>query len=321
VLLVSACENNKNRWSAVDISDSTTFDVHIKRYEESLFSLSQNDFYDSIHSLVKDYKVFLGVDMMDSSRINQLYDYVFDPLMQEIYLKCIEVYPNLKNLENKFSLAFQYYKYYFPAARIPEVYTYISGLDIQYPIGFSDSSLIIAIDDYLGPAFQPYKQLGLPVYQINMFREEFIVRDCFEEIADAYMYGIRPGNTFIDHMIYEGKRLYFLDCMLPFENDEIKILYTPEQLKWCKASESQLWEFILDNEFLYTPELQIINKFFQDGPFTRGFQDSPPRLGAYMGWQIVRSYMNRNKEISIIDLIQNQDSQDILSSSGYKPPR
>jgi hypothetical protein len=135
------------------------------------------------------------------------------------------------------------------------------------------------------------------------------------------LYGYEQGETFLDRMILNGKILYFLDAMLPFEEDEIKISYTNEQLDWCHSHEANLWQFFIENELLYETEITLINKFFNDGPFTRGFEGSPARLGSWMGWQIVRAYMNQNPEISLQQLLDETNSQKILSGSDYKPKK
>ena len=57
-----------------------------------------------------------------------------------------------------------------------------------------------------------------------------------------------------------------------------------------------------------------------EGPFTAEVtQDSPGRLGLWVGWQIVKSYMHHNQDITIHDLINEGDAQKILEQSFYKP--
>jgi uncharacterized protein YjaZ len=59
--------------------------------------------------------------------------------------------------------------------------------------------------------------------------------------------------------------------------------------------------------------------FMVDGPFTSSFsQESPARTGAWLGWQIVKAYMKKNN-VSLKQLLDNVDSQEILEKSGYKP--
>jgi hypothetical protein len=62
------------------------------------------------------------------------------------------------------------------------------------------------------------------------------------------------------------------------------------------------------------------NKLMQDGPFTKGFDaEAPARLGEWIGWQIVSAYMDKNRKVTLKQLLQNNDSQLILNQSGYKP--
>ena len=58
-----------------------------------------------------------------------------------------------------------------------------------------------------------------------------------------------------------------------------------------------------------------------DGPYTPSFEEaSPARTGAYVGWQIVRAYMTKNK-VKVKELFMTKDSQMILNNSKYKPKK
>ena len=46
---------------------------------------------------------------------------------------------------------------------------------------------------------------------------------------------------------------------------------------------------------------------------------APGRTANYMGWQIVKKYMNRNPETTMQDLIAYTDAQKLLEESKYKP--
>jgi len=63
-------------------------------------------------------------------------------------------------------------------------------------------------------------------------------------------------------------------------------------------------------------------KWFEFAPFTNAEnipQDSPPQLGIYMGWQIVKAYMEDHPELSPADLLKEADAQKILKA--YKPKK
>jgi hypothetical protein len=76
------------------------------------------------------------------------------------------------------------------------------------------------------------------------------------------------------------------------------------------------------NKDLYTTDMFVINKYLDDGPFTnaKGIpQDSPPRLGEWIGWQIVRKYAGQLELKDMHLLFENTNAQEFLTKSEYKP--
>ena len=63
-----------------------------------------------------------------------------------------------------------------------------------------------------------------------------------------------------------------------------------------------------------------INKYLNPAPSSPGMPPESPGMTAnYIGWQIVKSYMNKFPETTIPDLIGNQNSQDFLEMARYRP--
>jgi hypothetical protein len=57
-----------------------------------------------------------------------------------------------------------------------------------------------------------------------------------------------------------------------------------------------------------------------DAPFTSPVsQESPGRLGTFIGWQIVKGYMEKNDKLGLKDLMNEENFQKILENSGYRP--
>ena len=81
-----------------------------------------------------------------------------------------------------------------------------------------------------------------------------------------------------------------------------------------------MWGFLIKNKLMYSTETEVISKFTAEGPFTTGFvKESPGRTGVWIGWQIVRKYMDDNPNISLQQLMNEKDPQMILAKSKYKP--
>ena len=71
---------------------------------------------------------------------------------------------------------------------------------------------------------------------------------------------------------------------------------------------------------IFSTDLMTMNKYINDAPFTSTIsQESPGRLGIWVGWQIVNEYMKKNSDISLKELIQSTDYQNILTQSEYNP--
>jgi hypothetical protein len=202
------------------------------------------------------------------------------------------------------------------------VYTYVSGLLYESPVAYLDSILIIGLDMFLGWDFEPYRAAGIPVYISKRMEPQYIVPECARQIVMANFPETDVRKTFLDIMIYHGKVLYAMDLYLPGTADSIKIGYTRDQMKWAEENEFSVWRLFIDREMLYRTEAFMINRFIQDGPFTTGLPEgSPAMLGRYIGWQIVRKYMDKNPGPSLQELLNETDYQLILSRSGYKPKR
>ncbi len=294
----------------------------IFRYEKDLFSLNVNKFSDELKILQKKYPFFLEGNIEDPKNQKQLYDFITDPLTKEIYQTTMKKFPDISNIKADFDDAFSYYAYYYPNNKIPIVYTYVSSLDYQLPIKYLDSIMIIALDMYLGADCKYYSQLGAPAYITSRYSKEYIVADCIKEMAFTNMQFENAKVTLLDQMITEGKRLYFAESMLPETNDTILIGYPLLKLEWAKKNEANIWGYIIQNNLLFTTDSKKIMKFMGEAPFTSFFQkDSPGRIGAWVGWQIVRAYMNNNANSKLQDMLNEKNAQKILNISKYKPKK
>lgn len=315
------CNRNQEEKNLTELKD-TTVQISIKRYEKSLFNLKKEDLQNELKKIKPDYSFFLEGDLDDQNNIEQIRSYLNDPQMIENFTASQEKFANVTNLEKQLSSSLTYFKYYFPDKKIPGVYTYICGMDYEHPVIYADSVLLIALDMYLGSGYPLYQALALPLFIRKTMSEEYIVRDCMMAMAEYYCYQEMKDATCLDQMIYEGKKHYFIDAMMPEINDTIKFKYSKKQLDWCYQNEAQMWAFFIDNKLLYSKDDLSYKKFFNEAPFTTSFsKNSPPRTGSWIGWRIVSAYMKKTKATNLNELIRNNNSQEILTLSGYKPKR
>lgn len=302
-----------------DISKIEMEPVKVHRYEKALFSINPDSLQIGVKAIASEFPVFLEADLDDPQNIFQLYEFITDPLNQQLYKEVVLEYPDLSELEEELTKALKYFIYYFPDKPVTTFYTYVSGLVFEQPVQIFNGNMIIALDMYLGSELEAYRKMRMPVYQIERMNRDHIVKDAMK---DFYYYHFleRPAGDFLSRMINRGKQLYFLDLVLPETPDHIKIGYRQEQINWCFNNEANLWGFMIQNDILYKNDTPLIRKFFIDGPFTSDFtSESPARLGEWMGWMIVRAFMENNPDTTFDQLVNDLDARTILNNSGYKP--
>jgi len=314
-----SCQQDSGRLN-VDVSDISIRAVKIKRYGKALFAIDKGNLKEKLKNLQSDFGVFLNGNLNDTLNLIRIEDFISDPMLINSAAECEKVFPDLDFLEKELSKAFQHYKYYFPHQKIPAVYTYVSGFDYEYPVQYFDNSLIIALDMYLGSGYKEYLKLGLPAYRIRNFNRAHISRDCMDALGSNMIDPSKVKGTLLDAMINKGKNLYFINAMIPDLNDSILLNYSSNQISWVNKNESNIWAFFIENNLLYSVDPEAMNKFIVDAPFTSYFgNESAPRTGWWIGYKIIKSFMNNCQDVSIAELMEMYDSQAILNKSGYKP--
>lgn len=324
--LVVSCKKNQYRIS----TSGSEVTVKIERLEKDLFTINPGSIIDSVGYLKKKYGSFLNIfsyfvnigTTADSSWSDGLAGFCTDKQNNEVFGSVESVFPSVDNIGKDLSIAFSRYRYYFPSKPIPSVYTCITGFN--YSILTGDSVLGISLDRYLGAECKYYRQLGLYNYQAAKMTPLNILSDCIygwgskEWDFDEIDY---PNDNVLTSMIHEGKLLYFVKCMLPSTADELIFGFSELQLKFCRNNEGSMWEHLVENNLLFNSEMLTIKKLTGEAPYTSYFSsESPGRAAVWIGFRIVESYMSRNRDITLEEMMKENDVQAILEKAKYHPP-
>ena len=331
VLGLSSCGCNRDkeddfgREVSQDQLDSlSNIKVSIIRYEKDLFSIPPDSLKEKLLQCKDKYKGFYSAEVLeDANEMLRIKQYIADPMIQSLYREVMKQYPSVAWLEKDLTNMFRRIKVLMPDWKVPVVYTYVSGGDISYPVKYANDQVIIALDLFLGHNYPVYQMWSLPVYITNRMTKEYVVLSTATEIGRAYVdrYAGR-GKSMLEQMIYGGKLLYFTDVAVPDALDWVRVGYTTQQLAWAERNQGNVWSFFIEKKLLHTTEMKDINKFIGEAPFTSSFsKNSAPRIGRYIGWQIVRAYMAKNKDVTVPELLKNKNAQEILNKSGYKPKK
>ena len=75
------------------------------------------------------------------------------------------------------------------------------------------------------------------------------------------------------------------------------------------------------NELLFKSDFESLKKYINEAPFTSVLgNDSPPRTGIWLGYRIILSYA-KSQKLSLNEILQNENAQEILNQSKYRPGR
>lgn len=269
---------------------------------------------ETLPKLKAEFPAFFPEQYNDSIWIGKLND----TLQDQLEVAVAKTFPQDEALTEVLVPLFRHIKYYFPKFTTPVVVTTTSDVDYRNKIILADSMLILGLDNYLGSAHRFYE--GIDKYISKEMKPSQLVPDIAETYALQY---IKPPSnaTFLGQMIYYGKALYLKDLWLPDCPDSEKIGYTEEEYQWAEANEEYMWRYFVEKELLYSTDPRLGSRFIRPAPFSKFYleidNESPGMLGRYLGWKIVRAYMEKSK--ADVQQLMVTDAEEIFKNSKYKP--
>jgi hypothetical protein len=323
--ITASCKKNHYRVN----TSSIKVNIKIKRLEKDLFTLNPDQVISSVPSLKKKYGDFLQLfslvintgDIKEPSYGDLLLRFCSDKQNNDVYAMTIKKFPEVTSIEQGLQGAFSHYLYYFPGKAVPAVFTCITGFNNSIITG--DSLLGVGLDRYLGADCEYYPRLEIYKYIAARMTPENIVPDCIfgwgasEWDFSALKY---PSDNVLAEILHNGKLKYFEKCMLPETSDELIFGFTSDQMKFCRNNENQMWQYLVENNLLFNSDQLTIRKLTGDAPFTSYFtKESPGRAGVWLGFRIIESYMMKNPEVKMEEMIKNTDVQGILEKAKYSP--
>ena len=323
LVTIFACNNKTN---APDVS-GIKVDLKVQRFEQDFFAIDSNNTKQGLQQLQQKYPIFLPLfinhvlglgPMVDSNSLAFEGSKRFLHLNKPVYDASQKLYKNFNSTSEELADGFRYVKHYFPSYQIPTIITTVGPMDALAPMSNNEPSpnylgedfLAIGLQFYLGKDYSIYNDAGYissiaPQYRSRRFSQEFISSDVFTLVIDDIYPDSSNRYPLIERFVEKGKRLYLLQQFLPNANDTLLIGYTDKQLDWCKDNERSVYNFFIQQNLLYEIDPSRLQNFITDGPTTQGMpEQSPGNIGAFLGWEIVRSYMKKKTGITLQQLMK-----------------
>ncbi|QBA63419.1 gliding motility lipoprotein GldB [Muriicola soli] len=309
LILLSACKEDKE--IPQEILDQPV-SLEVLRFDKEFAEATQ----ESLPQIKLKYPYFFPPQYSDSVWTAKLQDSIQMELRQAVD----SAFSDFENQEKELTLLFKHLTYYFPDYQVPTLITLTTDVDYENRIIVTDSLLLIGLDNYLGPDHRFYA--GIDRYISKGLDKEYIESD----IVSALSKKIIPypvNRSFLDQMVYYGKELYLKDLLLSWQTDGQKIGYNEDEMAWARANEEQIWRYFIERELLFSTDAKLGPRFLDPAPFSK-FRleldnESPGRLGRYVGWQIVRAFMDRTN--TPVAELWTLPGETIFKESNYKPQK
>ncbi|RMB62752.1 gliding motility lipoprotein GldB [Dokdonia sinensis] len=279
-------------------------------------------------------KTFAKSSMAELPKLKKEFPYLFakqyddaywankfqDTLQQELNREVAKAFPDFDEEKVALENVFKHIKYYYPKQPDPKVITIISEVDYRNKVVLADSLLIVALDTYLGADHYFYGNIAK--FQSRYFEPNQIDIDVAYAFAREHT-ALPQGNTFLSQMIYEGKLVYFAKQLLSLKTEYEVLGFTQDEYVFSQENEKNVWEYFVSKELLYATDRKLGTRFLDPAPFSKFYlafdNETPGRIGRYIGYEIVKSYME-NSDVPLKTMLV-QDAATIFASAKYKPKK
>ncbi len=307
ILCLCSCEKDKQLAAEID---SIPITIKVDRFDQKFAKADTSNW----KKLKADYPYFFPEQYDDAFWLSKLTDTIQQEINQEVH----QVFPNDDYLNEELTSLFKHINYYYPPTAIPKVYTITSERDYKNRVIYTDSLLLLALDNYLGPSHHFYYDIA--VYQAKNLKKENIVVDVALDFSQKQ---IAPPHsfTFMEAMIYEGKKRYLSEQLLSLKPTSLILGYTEDEYAFAKENEVNVWEYFVSKELLFSTDRKLLSRFLRPAPFSKFYleldNETPGQLGVYIGYKIVSAYM-QNTNIPLKTMLA-QTAETIFNNAKYKP--
>lgn len=325
LFFLAACGSEKEEQGCAFVPETSGIqvDVTIESLSDSLVGVTSKA---ALVKILDNHKVLREIFFKrnqypnDSAFINELYRRFTNIHLDTLAMEVKKVFGDEKKLREEFAQAFKNLKYYYPEVKAPRIETVITGFETDMFV--SDSLIIIGLDYFLGKGAK-YRP-NMYEYMLRQYNPENIVP------STMMLYGIdgrinhmdADNKTALADMITYGKSFYFAKQMVPCTPDSVFIWYSPEEIKGAWKNQDLIWARFIEDKLLYSTSHILKQRYLGDRPKTTEVGvECPGRIGQWVGWQIVKSYMKAHPDQTLPGLMNTGNADRIFKESKYKPER
>ncbi|MEP4532410.1 MAG: hypothetical protein ABJ004_04940 [Cyclobacteriaceae bacterium] len=316
VLFLVSCQEPECRETPIA---SKPVDVTFDRLESELFAAQSQE---EVEHFLQTNPAFasLFLDAAEYPSLEVLADKIFkltsDPFVDTLYNEAIGEFSDFSTVEESVTDAVGRIKTLVPGMKDITIQTAVTGL--YKDLYISDTLVIVGLDFFIGDDAS-YPPMNIPQYILDRYDKEHLPVTIVKFLSGSLV-SKGKSETLISEMIDFGKTYYLLSRLMPCTPDSLIIGYSPKQMETVLDNEAIIWANFVENEVLYDANHLTKRKFLGERPNVYEIsQECPGRIGAWIGWRIVESYMRNSSEVTLEQLISERDNDLIFRKSSYKP--
>lgn len=247
------------------------------------------------------------------------------PLITEVDTVIQQRFSDAKLEEQRADLeqALRYFRYYLPAANRPDtLLTFFSQFEVAAAL-YGENDIAVGLEFFLGPDYN-YQRVDpretiFSAYLARTYTPAHMTAKLMRTLIQEEVPQPRSGRL-IDHLIYEGKKLYLLEKVLPYAPDSIIQEVSSAQMGWLENNEIAIYAHLQKEQVLYSTDATLIKKMTLPAPSSQGMPvESPGGAVNYLGKRIVEAYVKANPQVTMPELLGLIDGQVVLAGARYKP--
>lgn len=234
----------------------------------------------------------------DTGIVSRLYAFRTNEYIRTVEKRIQETFPDLDKRHDAILTGFRRLKTHIGDAKIPAHIVYLNSTHRASAFS-TENDLAIGLEMYLGAKTDVIRQLPQQLYfewQKEGMEERYLERDALASWIFTHIIPEKEDATVMESIISWGKIIYLTEAAFPELDKQTLLRYTKEDYDWAIEHERDFWKYLVDQKLLFRTDSKLKMNFLADAPFTAGLpEQGPDRLGQFLGWRIIHSYMDQHK--------------------------
>ena len=244
-------------------------------------------------------------EISDTAFVNSINQFNNDKGIIGIHKSIEEKFADVSNHKSEITKGLKHLKVHFPKNKIPDNIVFMNSLFNSNAFS-TENEIGIGLERYLGHENEMVQKLPSEPFYDWIKKAMDVTYLELDAICSWIITHYVPEveGSLAEHIIYWGKVLYLTEAAFPSKEKNIILRYSPQQYEWAKENENSFWNYLVQEKILFKNNGLEKANLLNEGPFTIGLpEESPDRLGQFLGWKIVHDFMHK-KDISLEELIK-----------------